>query len=145
MSTSGVTLVEILVALTVLAVGATGLVGWQLGIAHLAMRAQDTQRVLEAASTELGRRLLTTAFTEPHCAGDDDRVICSATEEACFASGALLHCGGPVTPATRVRRITVEASSTRTGADVRLETTAAPFRQQDATAPGAAPVAGEGP
>lgn len=54
----GLTLIEILVALAVLAIGATAVAGLQLASLRLARLAEQNTRLLHAADTELQHRLL---------------------------------------------------------------------------------------
>jgi prepilin-type N-terminal cleavage/methylation domain-containing protein len=109
---SGVTLIEILVALVLLAVGAAALSAWQLSALQLAARARQQQQLVALVEAELSFRALV-ALQGPDCGAQPELpagVSCSVSEEACQLVGAALTCGpaGPV-PA-RIRRITVRAA-----------------------------------
>lgn len=103
--TSALTLVEILVALAVFAIGAAALVGMQLSALRLTLNTTMQSRLLYIAETELNYRLHRSEAAsdcQAPAAVDLDGLSCSASEERCVAHLAGFECGsGPA------RRITV--------------------------------------
>ena len=111
MKSSGLVLVEILVALSVLGIGAVGLAGLQLVTLRLAAATEANSRLLHAAESELQHRLLglgagsgCTALNSEELAGID----CLVQVQGCSTSFAGFDCapgisGGP-------QQVIVEAS-----------------------------------
>ncbi len=108
-SPAALTLVEILVALAVFAVGAAALAGLQLSALRLTAASNAQSRLLYAAEAELNHRLSSSqpggsclALPPAELHG----LSCSATEEPCRAQVTGFECGsGPA------RRITVAVSA----------------------------------
>ena len=124
MRSHGLTLVEILVALTVLAVGATGLVGLQLTTMRLAADSELRSRLLHVAGSELEARLLVPGAGGPCLAvpvAEREGIDCTVTVESCdwYLSGFAC----PVTHGSRARRVTVHAAADA-GAQVDLSAVA---------------------
>lgn len=110
MNTSGLTLIEILVAMAVLAIGAAGLAGLQLSSMKLAHIASMNARLLHVADSELQYRLLGLGSGEACTALDPAElqgIDCTATSEGCslLASGFSCSAEAPGWP----RRVTVRA------------------------------------
>jgi prepilin-type N-terminal cleavage/methylation domain-containing protein len=110
---AGLTLIEVLVALTLLAVGAAALSTWQISSLQAATRARQQQQLSALVDAELRYRALI-PFQGPDCQALPGRegaelMTCSVTEETCALSGTDLHCGAAGQGAARIRRITVRA------------------------------------
>ncbi len=119
MNARGVTIIEILVALSVLAIGAVALSAWQVAVLRVAIGTRDLNRVIHVAESELGRRLLG-GDAQPGCdpvlLAEAAGVGCETTIEACAVAGLQLSCtaSGNHFP----QRVTVTAASTRPGGPV---------------------------
>ncbi len=111
MNSSGLTLIEILVALTVLAIGASGLVAMQLSTLRLARQTQIQTRLLHVADSELQLRLLGAA-SGMHCSAvipeEAEGIACSVSTESCAALLEGFECAAATGGTSR--RITVTAS-----------------------------------
>lgn len=131
MRAMGLTLVEILVALTVLAIGAAGLVGLQLLTLRLASATELRARLLHVAQSELRFRLLG-AGSGSDCqslpAAELEDVDCLVQSESCAYSQLGFSC--PAAAGAWPRRITVSVR----GSGDSLVTLSAVMRQT-ATAP----------
>ncbi len=111
MNRLGLTLIEILVAMAVLAIGATALAGLQLSSIKLAHVASMNARLLHVADSELQYRLLGLGSGETCTALDPaelEGIDCKATSEGCaaLASGFSCSAESPGWP----RRFTVRAA-----------------------------------
>lgn len=106
MNARGMTLIEVLVALTLLGVGAAALAGWQLGIVRLAAQSRQQHAVNRVLEEEVTRRQLTRDLSAD-CQAAADKVTCRVTYESCLVSSLALVCGaGSGWP----RRVTVLAA-----------------------------------
>lgn len=120
MNRSGLTLIEILVALSVLAIGATGLVAMQLSTLKLAQQTTINTRLLHVADSELQLRLLGAA-TGPDCSAVNSAELtgmdCSVAITTCSASLNGFECTAG--SSGTAQRVTV-AASMASGAHVTL-------------------------
>lgn len=107
MNSSGFTLVEVLVALLVLAVGLTAVAGLQLSGLQLGRQAERTHRLLETAENELRHRLLGLGSGATCSAWHGEGPDCRVQERSCLPSASELHCG---TPGGRLTEVTVSVS-----------------------------------
>lgn len=114
MNNSGLTLIEVLVALTVLAIGATAIAGLQLATIRLAGLTEQNARLLHAAETELKHRLLGLG-SGPTCSAPGPDTLrgidCLVSSEGCRLLAEGFACSEDVSGWPR--RFTVQASSAR--------------------------------
>lgn len=111
MNTLGLSLIEILVALSVLAIGAVGLVAMQLSTLKLAQQTSINARLLHVAESELQQRLLGVASGSACSAlttAELEGIDCTVTSSGCSTSLSGFDC--QVERAGLPRRITVTAS-----------------------------------
>lgn len=110
MNPSGLTLIEILVAMSVLALGATGLLAMQLSTLRLAQQTDINTRLLHVADSELQLRLLG-AVTGPACSAvpaiELTDMHCSVAVQGCSTSLGGFTCDGGAGGSPR--RVTVTA------------------------------------
>lgn len=111
MNSAGLTLIEILVALTVLAIGAASITGLQLATFRLSQLTRHNATLLHVADSELQNRLLGVATGE-HCSAlteaELEGVDCKVEMTACAVSLAGFDCNDGAAGASR--RVTVTAS-----------------------------------
>jgi Tfp pilus assembly protein PilV len=121
--TAGLTLIEILVAFTLLAVGAAALSAWQLSALKVAMAAKKQQQLNALVDAELRYRTLVPSH-EPHCLTLSDaqfsaqsgaafptaQLSCRVTVEACQLDAFALLCQPASGAVPGIQRVTVQAA-----------------------------------
>ncbi|HLR45785.1 MAG TPA: prepilin-type N-terminal cleavage/methylation domain-containing protein [Deinococcales bacterium] len=102
MKASGFTLIEVLVALTVLAVGLAGIAALQLSALRLGTLTVRYTALLQTAENELRHRLLSPEAGSTCTTSPGSGATCAVAERSCRADPDALQCGVPAGPLEEV-------------------------------------------